>query len=130
MDKPWTNLEKQEDVQLVKAVSDGLREPLRADMANDEIFVSKDSIHILKHHGSYMQQNRELKKKADRDKSYQFMLRLKVPCGEVPPAMFRELDDLSKKWGQGDLRATTRQAFQLHGVIKGNLKKVISSIAN
>ena len=35
-----------------------LREPLRSDMANDEIFVSKDSIHILKHHGSYMQQAR------------------------------------------------------------------------
>jgi hypothetical protein len=45
---------------------------------NDEIFVSKDSIHILKHHGSYMQQNRDIKKKADREQSYQFMLRLKV----------------------------------------------------
>jgi len=40
--------------------------------------VSKDSIHILKHHGSYMQQNRDLKKKSERDQSYQFMLRLKV----------------------------------------------------
>jgi sulfite reductase (ferredoxin) len=127
---PWTNTETQEDVQLVKAASNGLRAPLLSDMQNDEIFVSKDSIHILKHHGSYMQQNRELKKKSDRDKSYQFMLRLKVPCGEVPAAVFRELDDLSNKYGQGDLRATTRQAFQLHGVLKGSLKKVISSIAN
>jgi hypothetical protein len=128
--KPWTNLETQEGVQLIKAKSDLLRQPLLADMADDEIFVSKDSIHILKHHGSYMQQNRELKKKADRDLSYQFMLRLKVPCGEVPAAVFRELDDLSNTHGQGDLRATTRQAFQLHGVIKGNLKEVISRIAN
>ena len=128
--KPWTNLETQEGVQLVKAKSDLLRQPLLSDMANDEIFVSKDSIHILKHHGSYMQQNRELKKKADRDQSYQFMLRLKVPCGEVPAAVFRELDDLSNTHGQGDLRATTRQAFQLHGVIKGDLKEVISRIAN
>ena len=128
--KPWTNLETQEGVQLVKAKSDLLRQPLLSDMANDEIFVSKDSIHILKHHGSYMQQNRELKKKADRDQSYQFMLRLKVPCGEIPAAVFRELDDLSNTHGQGDLRATTRQAFQLHGVIKGNLKEVISRIAN
>eukprot|EP00965_Chrysotila_dentata_P190044 6173654-Pleurochrysis_carterae.AAC.5 len=95
-----------------------------------EIYVNKDTIHILKHHGSYMQQNRDLKKKAEREKSYQFMLRLKVPCGEVPAALFRELDDLSNKYGQGDLRATTRQAFQLHGVLKGDLKKVISTIAN
>merc|ERR1719298_233344 len=128
--KPWTNLETQEAVQIVKARSQDLREPLNSDMKNDEIFVSKDSIHILKHHGSYMQQNRELKKKADRELSYQFMLRLKVPCGEVPAAVFRELDDLSNTHGQGDLRATTRQAFQLHGVIKGSLKHVIASIAN
>merc|ERR1719409_2518811 len=128
--KPWTNLETQEGVQLVKAKSDGLRQPLLDDMANDEIFVSKDSIHILKHHGSYMQQNRELKKKAEKQKSYQFMLRLKVPCGEIPPAVYKELDDLSNEHGQGDLRATTRQAFQLHGVLKGNLKEVIAGIAN
>jgi len=115
---------------VVKAASNGLRDPLNSDMKNDEIFVSKDSIHILKHHGSYMQQNRDLKKKADRDQSYQFMLRLKVPVGEVPASMFRELDDLSNKYGQGDLRATTRQAFQLHGVVKGHLKHVIASIAN
>ena len=107
----------------------GLREPLLTDMGDDEIFVSKDSIHILKHHGSYMQQNRMLKGK-EKQKSYQFMLRLKVPCGEIPPAVYKELDDLSNKYGQGDLRATTRQAFQLHGVLKGNLKTVIAAIAN
>jgi sulfite reductase (ferredoxin) len=130
MEKPWTNLVKQEEVQLVKARSEALLQPLKSDMANDEIFVSKDSIHILKHHGSYMQQNRDLKKKAEREKSYQFMLRLKVPVGEVPPELFRELDDLSNKYGQGDLRATTRQAFQLHGVVKSQLKQVIADIAN
>ena len=129
-EKPWTNLNSQEGVQLVKAASKQLRAPLHADMQNDEICVSKDSIHILKHHGSYMQQNRDLKKKAERDQSYQFMLRLKMPCGEVPGPLFRELDELSNKYGQGDLRATTRQAFQLHGVMKADLKTVISTIAN
>ena len=126
---PWTNLETQETVQVVKAASKGLREPLLTDMGDDEIFVSKDSIHILKHHGSYMQQDRSLKGKAKQE-SYQFMLRLKVPCGEVPGALYAELDDISNKWGHGDLRATTRQAFQLHGVLKSNLKSVIAAIAN
>ena len=33
------------------------------------------------------------------------------PCSwEVPGELFAELDDLSNKYGQGDLRATTRQA--------------------
>ena len=88
---PWTNKHAQEHVQVVKAASHDLRQPLVADMANEEIFVSKDSVHILKHHGSYMQQNRDIKKKKERDQSYQFMLRLKVPVGEVPPTLFREL---------------------------------------
>ena len=32
------------------------------------------------------------------------------------------------EFGQGDLRATTRQAFQLHGILKGDLKTVINKI--
>ena len=71
-----------------------------------------------------MQQDRSLKGVAKKA-SYQFMLRLKMPCGEVPGPLFAELDDISNKWGHGDLRATTRQAFQLHGVLKSNLKDVI-----
>lgn len=58
------------------------------------------------------------------------MLRLKQPAGELPPNLYRLLDDLSRRHGQGDLRATTRQCFQIHGILKGNLKTVISSIMN
>lgn len=58
------------------------------------------------------------------------MLRLKMPAGELPPELYRLLDDLSAKHGQGDLRATTRQCFQIHGILKGSLKTVISSIMN
>ena len=58
------------------------------------------------------------------------MLRLKQPAGELPPDLFRLLDDLSANMGQGDLRATTRQCFQMHGIVKGDLKTVISSIMN
>jgi sulfite reductase (ferredoxin) len=89
--------------------------------------VSKDAYQILKYHGSYQQNNREHKGK---EKDYQFMLRLKQPAGELPPELFKLLDELSATCGQGDLRATTRQCFQLHGILKGNLKHVISSIMN
>ena len=88
--------------------------------------ISKDAYQILKYHGSYMQSNREIKGKKD----YQFMLRLKQPAGELPADLYRLLDDLSRDCGQGDLRMTTRQCFQMHGIRKGNLKKVISSIMN
>lgn len=55
-------------------------------------------------------------------------LRLKSPAGEVPPQLYKKLDDLCDLYGQHDLRTTTRQAFQIHGILKGNLKSVISTI--
>ena len=89
----------------------------------ETIDISENSVVVLKHHGSYMQQNRDLQRtdKAGYAASYQFMLRLKNPCGKVDPATYKCIDDLSEKYGQKDLRATTRQAFQLHGVKKKDL---------
>lgn len=55
---------------------------------------------------------------------------LRSPAGEVTPELYRLVDDLCDKYGQHDLRATTRQCFQIHGIMKGNLKTVISSIMN
>lgn len=81
----------------------------------------------MKYHGSYQQNNREDRGK---QKSWQFMLRLKQPAGELSPELYRLLDDLSSKYGQGDLRGTTRQCFQMHGILKGSLKTVISNIMN
>lgn len=114
-------------LETLKINSDHLIKPLKEQMIKtEEISVSKDAMQILKYHGSYMQSNREVRGKKD----FQFMLRLKQPAGELPPDLYRLLDDLSAKHGQGDLRATTRQCFQLHGILKGNLKTVISSLMN
>jgi len=132
--KPYDNLQKLNGVEDVKVNSGPsadrqLLQPLKDEMANEEISIGKDAVVVLKHHGSYQQQDREARG-ADRAKSYQFMLRLKVPNGVVPPELYKELDDMADKYGQGDLRATTRQAFQLHGVLKKDLKTVIATIAN
>jgi len=116
-------------VEVIKVNSDYLREPLRTELGNDEIFVGGDAVVVLKYHGSYMQDDRDKRTKGA-EKDYQFMLRLKSPCGEVPPELYRELDMLSDKYGQGDLRATTRQAYQIHGIMKGDLKTVINTIMN
>lgn len=55
------------------------------------------------------------------------MLRLKMPAGVCPPELYTLLDDLSREYGHGHLRLTTRQTFQLHGVAKHNLKTVIKA---
>jgi len=114
-------------LETLKVNSKNLLHPLKEELATEEIGISKDAYQILKYHGSYQQSNREIKGKV---KDYQFMLRLKQPAGELPPDLYRLLDDLSAKHGQGDLRATTRQCFQMHGIMKGSLKTVISSIMN
>jgi sulfite reductase (ferredoxin) len=103
-------------VEQIKVDSQYLREPLRTEMGNDEIFVTHDAYQILKYHGSYQQDNRDLRKKGQQ-KAYSFMLRLKSPGGEIPAALHQTLDDLCDEHGQHDLRVTTRQAYQMHGVL-------------
>jgi sulfite reductase (ferredoxin) len=118
---------KLQKVELIKLNSNYLVSPLQEELGNDEIFVSPDAVVVLKYHGSYMQDDRDKRAKGV-DKSYQFMLRLKSPCGEIPPELYKKLDNLADTYGQGDLRITTRQAWQLHGIMKGDLKTVISTI--
>mmetsp|Transcript_28302 Transcript_28302/g.57168 ORF Transcript_28302/g.57168 Transcript_28302/m.57168 type:complete len:639 (+) Transcript_28302:226-2142(+) len=126
LEAPATPLKSLPKIEQLKITSDYLRRPLVEQLQTEEIGISKDAYQILKYHGSYQQNNRETRGPKD----YQFMLRLKQPAGELPPDLYRLLDDLSAKHGQGDLRATTRQCFQMHGILKGDLKTVIASIMN
>jgi len=114
-------------IEVLKSNSEHLIVPLKEQLTTDEISVSKDAMQILKYHGSYMQTDREKKGKP---KDFQFMLRLKQPAGEMPANLYRLVDDLCDKYGQNDVRATTRQCFQIHGIMKGDLKTVIASIMN
>lgn len=114
-------------VEGIKQRSNYLKEPLKDDLQNHEIYVSPDAVVVLKYHGSYMQDNRDNRQKG-KEKEYSFMLRLKSPAGEIPSDLYLQLDELADKYGQGDLRATTRQAWQLHGILKGDLKSVVATI--
>ena len=38
------------------------------------------------------------------------------------------LDEIARSYANGSLRATTRQTFQYHGVIKSNLKRTMKAI--
>ena len=110
-----------------KLYSGHLREPLLTELSNEEIRFSEDAVQLLKFHGSYQQNHRELRK-TDKVKCWQMMLRLRNPGGKVPAQLFSALDDLSNQYGNGTLRITTRQAFQMHGIPKADLKTVIGTI--
>ena len=110
-----------------KLDSQFLREPLLTELGNDLPNFSEDALQILKFHGSYQQDDRDKREKG-KDKSWQMMLRLRSPGGRIPAKLFLALDELSERLGDGTLRATTRQAFQMHGIAKADLKEVIGTI--
>ncbi len=112
-----------------KKSSQFLKEPLATELRNESDHFTNDAVQLLKFHGSYQQDNRE-NRKPGKSKDWQMMLRLRSPGGEIPGKLFLSLNELSDKLGNGSLRATTRQAFQMHGIRKENLKEVINSIVN
>ncbi|PSB17965.1 sulfite reductase, ferredoxin dependent [filamentous cyanobacterium CCP2] len=114
-------------VEGLKERSNALREPVATEILQDTTHFGEDAIQILKFHGSYQQDNRDNRVKGQ-EKDYQFMLRTRNPGGLVPPQLYLTLDRLSEEYGNQTLRATTRQGFQLHGVLKKNLKTVIAEI--
>lgn len=99
------------------------------DLSNDEAFISDKAVQIIKYHGTYLQHNRE-QRTSDGKKSHQFMIRIKMPGGEMPSSVYKVLDKLATEYGNDTMRATTRCSIQMHGVLKGDLKTVLSSIMN
>ena len=120
-------------LELLKDGSRQLRGTIAEELTNDSDEFSGDSCQLLKHHGTYQQDNRDLRKAKNPDgtrkgKSFSCMIRTRVPGGKVTPEQFLAELDMCDQYGDGTVRLTTRQAFQLHGVIKGNLKAAIKGI--
>jgi sulfite reductase (ferredoxin) len=118
---------KPSKVEAIKERSNFLREPVATEILQDTTHFSEDAVQILKFHGSYQQDNRDNRVKGQ-EKDYQFMLRTKNPGGFVSPQLYLTLDRLADEYGNHTLRATTRQGFQLHGILKKNLKAAIAAI--
>ena len=86
---------------------------------------------LSKFHGMYQQFDRDLEKERKRQKlepAYSFLIRVRLPGGVVTPKQWLQMDEISEQYANHTLKLTTRQAFQLHGVIKSNLKKTIQGI--
>lgn len=111
----------------LKASSGHLREPLLSELGNQAPNFTDSAVQILKFHGSYQQDNRDKRQKGQ-EKEWQMMLRLRNPAGRVPAQLYLAIDELADRLGNATLRVTTRQAFQMHGVRKDNLKEVIGTI--
>ncbi|KAI7991010.1 hypothetical protein LOK49_LG12G00733 [Camellia lanceoleosa] len=115
---------KRSKVEIFKEQSNFIRYPLNEELLTDTPNINEAATQMIKFHGSYQQTNRDERG----TKSYSFMLRTKNPCGKVSNKLYLAMDDLADQFGIGTLRLTTRQTFQLHGVLKKDLKTVMSTI--
>jgi sulfite reductase (NADPH) hemoprotein beta-component len=119
-------------VEKIKAASRGLRGTIVESLADPVTGgLAEDDQHLLKFHGSYQQHDRdsdEARRQAKLEPAYSFMIRTRLPGGLCTPAQWLALDALAVQYGNGTLRLTSRQAFQLHGILKGNLKTTIAEM--
>lgn len=115
---------KSESKRLRGALLDSLADPLTGALREDDTTV-------IKYHGSYQQDDRDLRDERRRQKlepAYQFMIRTRTPGGVVTPQQWLKLDAIATRYSNHSLRITTRQAFQFHGVIKRELKATMQAI--
>ncbi len=93
--------------------------------------VSAEETQLTKFHGIYQQDDRDERaerRKKKLDKAYSFMVRVRVPGGVATAQQWLNMDTIADKYANGTLKLTTRQAFQLHGVLKWNLKPAIQEM--
>lgn len=115
--------------EVIKENSRGLRGTIKEELQRDSDHFSHDDSHLLKFHGIYEQDDRDLRqqlKKEGKNKKYIFMIRTKNPGGgELSPEQWEVLNKISEQCADGTLRITTREDIQFHGVGKQNLKRAM-----
>ena len=116
----------------IKERSNFLRGTISESLSDDSTgSISAEDAQLTKFHGTYMQDDRDIRAsliKEKKEKAYSFMIRVRVPGGVCTPSQWIGIDKLADKFGESTLKLTTRQAFQLYGVLKRNLKQTMKEI--
>jgi sulfite reductase (ferredoxin) len=118
-------------VEKIKQESRGLRGPLAAEVAAETDHFSKEGAQLLKFHGVYQQEDRDLRRQraaGDEEPEHIFMVRCKIPGGVLTAEQYLVLDELAERYSNGTLRVTTRQDNQFHGVVKGDIQGTIRGL--
>ncbi len=126
-----TEAPKLSPVEGIKDASRYLRGGIGEELRKDSDCFEKDDQQLLKFHGTYQQDNRDARganRAAGGGKAYSFMVRSRVPGGRVTAAQMIAHLDLCDQLGNATLKVTTRQAFQLHGILKDDLRECINRI--
>ena len=109
----------------LKGTSRHLRGTISEELSNTLPHFSKPATGILKFHGIYQQEDRDLRKAG---RVFSAMVRVGIPGGRLSAEQYLKLDQLADELGDGTLRITARQALQYHGVSKHSLRDLISRL--
>ncbi len=118
-------------VEEIKIQSQFLRGTILEDLATDSEDFAKPNTQLLKFHGTYQQDDRDGRNKGGEGKSgksYSMMIRTRIPGGRLTAEQMLAHLDLCDELGNATLKCTTRQALQLHGILKSDLRKTIKRI--
>ncbi|KAI9025627.1 hypothetical protein DFJ74DRAFT_665013 [Hyaloraphidium curvatum] len=86
---------------------------------------------LLKFHGIYQQDDRDIReerKNAGFEPAFSFMVRVRLPAGVCSTEQWLAMDRICEEHANGTIKITTRQTFQLHGIIKRHLKPAIQDM--
>ena len=128
----FTNGKTPSDVERIKAESCGLRGTLRESLRNPVTgAVAEDDVQIIKFHGIYQQDYRDLRAERHQQKLeplYQFMARLRLPGGILNGTQWLVLSEIARTYGNDSLRITSRQSIQFHGLLKAHLRSTLQAL--
>ncbi|WP_026961786.1 NADPH-dependent assimilatory sulfite reductase hemoprotein subunit [Alicyclobacillus herbarius] len=122
---------RESKIEVIKRDSNHLRGTIAEALKDGKTSFSEENVQVLKFHGVYQQDDRDLRKqlkKEGKDRHYMLMLRARIPGGKLTADQYLRFDELADEYGNGTLRITTRQTFQMHGVLKANLKETIRTL--
>ncbi len=123
---------KPNPVEIIKSESSLLRGTIAEDLAGDSTQFAKPNTQLLKFHGTYQQDDRDSRSKkgpsGKSEKQFSMMTRTRIPGGRLTAEQLIAHLDLCDQLGNATLKCTTRQAIQLHCILKKDLKTAIRRI--
>lgn len=127
-----TDEEKVSKIELIKRQSRHLRGTIKEALQDDQPKFSEENVQVLKFHGVYQQDDRDLRaqlKNEGKEQHYSMMIRARIPGGVLSPDQYLVFDRLADEYTDyQNMRITTRQTLQLHGILKGDLKTTIKTL--
>jgi sulfite reductase (NADPH) hemoprotein beta-component len=116
----------------LKADSDQLRGTIEQSLVEEiTASVAESDAKLMKFFGIYQQDDRDIRDERRRQKlepAHFFMARVRLPGGVCSPSQWLKLDELGRAYGGDALRLTTRQTFQLHRIMKHDLRTVVQGL--